>query len=256
MKKFIVLCMIIIILITGCASEANNINKANNLYYQSVDTLMQSVCEGINASTQDSSKFEKAIDNAFDEIIEYLYHTNDPQSLIRKLNEGIEGFRLLESNTSFIIGYTSSPDLFGESGKSSWYLLYLKEKSKASVILRNVPINIEHLRDISINNSACIAVYGYNYAVNKHRAYINAYEIGEKGITEVQSVFCGGGNVPQWNYDNNEKLIYTVGEYSTYIQDISEDGNEVVIKELRPEDNDNTLVLKLKLTEDGYQVTE
>ncbi|MFZ5967576.1 MAG: hypothetical protein ACOYVK_10430 [Bacillota bacterium] len=235
MKKIILYLIIMIFILSGCSSDRLSDIKLD----------LEKVCK-------EPQNAEMLIDSAFADLAQALQQEDIAADKIRELSTGI---KIIENSESRIIQYTQPPEVFGNSGKSSWQLFQYKPQKLAFVIEKNVPLDIQAYRIIKEDNVDYLYTYCVNYEVNIHRISIKRSKIGKDGLIPEMVTMEINNNDALWGYDKTSNTIYSRTGYTLSINNVSENGKIVSIGGIRADTN-GQIELKLRLSEHGIYELE
>ncbi|WP_131464507.1 hypothetical protein [Acetivibrio straminisolvens] len=200
----------------------------------------------LDKAKEPSIDSEKYTEDALDLLVELLSKAN-PQDIssesISKLSDRI---RIHENNNSRIIEYRQSPEDFGNSGRRTWKVFQYYAGNSVFMIEKNMPYDLEFYRVINIDNKPVLYTYVRNFEVNQHKVHIFAYTFSNQSITKINSIDFESIDTNLWGYDKEKNMLWSKKCHSTFIESVSLDGKEVVIKGWDTDGNECFLNFKLK----------
>ncbi|HOM02690.1 MAG TPA: hypothetical protein PLH43_07685 [Acetivibrio sp.] len=200
----------------------------------------------MDKAKEPSTESEKYTEDALALLVELL-RKSDPQDIpsesISKLSDWI---CIHENNDSRIIEYRQAPEDFGISGRSTWKVFQYYPGNSVFMIENCMPYDLEFYRVININNKPVLYTYVRNFEVNQHKAHIFAYTFSDESVTNINAIDFESIDTGLWGYDKDRSMLWSKKSHSTFIESVSPDGKEVVIKGWDADGSEYFLNLKLK----------
>lgn len=250
MKKIflqVITCVVITFLVSCQQSNQNRLQSSQNPHIQSSNEFSE-IKNLFDKAKKTSIDTEKYIEDALDQLKEFLSKTN-PQDIsnesISKLSDRI---LIHENIDSRIIEYMQSPEEFGNSGKASWKIFQYYPSNNIFIIEKNMPYSLQFFRIINIDNKPILYTYENNFETNQHKVTIFAYTFNHKSITNINSIDFESIDTNLWDYNKDISMLWSKKCSSTYIESVSADGKEVILKGLS---DVGEYTLNLDLTDDG-----
>lgn len=227
-------------------SQKNGSNTQSSSEFAEIKSLFDKC---VSPSEDTDQNIEKAL-NLLKELLSETEDKNISNEDILRLSDSIY---MHENNDLRIIEYKQLPDSFGNSARASWKVFQYYPYNSAFVIEKNMPYDLQFFRIININNKPILYTYETNHEVNQHKVHIFAYTFNNESINTIDSIDFGNLDTGLWGYDGNRSMLWCKKCKSTYIESVSSDGNEVILKGLS---DDAEYTLKLQLTDEGIYVVE
>ncbi|WP_432409205.1 hypothetical protein [Wukongibacter sp. M2B1] len=231
MKKTYIL---IVILIIGCIGYigVKRINGVAKL--PEIEKKFSIIDETISS--------DKMANEAIKALKDYLESNKLTSEDIKRISSNITTFK---NDDVCIIEYRQPPDLYGNSGRSSWKILQFKNNKPIVVFEKNRPLDLIGFKVIEGNKDDILFTYNENHEVNHRKIQVLAYNVTDNKIEDRQSLNKSDLSSDIWEIDVSAGLIWNRNNFSIYIDNISQDGKEVLLVSVDGQGNKQKLLLSL-----------
>lgn len=230
MKRIYIIFFIVII---GCISYIGYKSLNNNSQLLKIEEKFNDI---------DQKDFSNEMtDEAIIMLKDYLALHELATEDIKKISQNIKVFEEINAR---IIEYRQLPNLYGNSGRSSWKILQYKDNRLLVIFEENKPIDLIGFKIIETGNNIMLFTYNENHEVNHRKIQIFAYEITNnviKGRKALNDIYLES---KIWEIAEEQGLIWNKNNYSIYIESILKNG-EIIIVSIDEQGNKQKLALAL-----------
>ncbi len=235
LKKYYILILVVVI---GCVSYIG---------YKNLDAQEKlSKIEQLFSQIEQISVDDEIVNETIVMLRDYLEGHEIITEDIKKISQNMSVF---EKEDVYIIEYKQSPELYGNSGKSSWKILKYKDDTPLIIFEENMPLELITFKLIETNSNNILFTYNENYESNHRKIQLFAYEISDDKIQKVKSLNITNLESELWMSDEDQGLIWSKNNYSIYIDNVAQNG-DLIIESI--DDQGTQQKLELELNEE-YQ---
>lgn len=234
----------------GCHIKTDKPNFSLSLE-ESNDNALDLIKAKFEESSVNVINSEKLITEAFNLLETLLQNPKNDVISSDKILTLSKNINIYEKLDSRIIQYTQPSEIFGNSGKNTWQLFNYQLKHIAFTLFKNKPLNLEHFVVNKLDDRILLYTFGNNYEFNKHKVYINEYEIYNGNIKEKNNLLDSSIVNDKWGIDTENNILYSKAGYSLFVESATDDAKEVTIQGVSSDPSLDNITLKLYLSENG-----